>query len=95
MDVVEALIEMTGNRGPDICIEAVGMEANSGGLEGAYDRVKQTLRLETDRPYALREAIRACRKGGILVVMGVYAGMIDKFPIGAVFNKGLTIRAGQ
>ncbi len=86
---------MTGNRGPDICIEAVGMEANSGGLEGAYDRVKQTLRLETDRPYALREAIRACRKGGILVVMGVYAGMIDKFPIGAVFNKGLTIRAGQ
>jgi len=95
VDVVEELVEMTGGRGPDICIEAVGMEANSGGLEGAYDRVKQTLRLETDRPYALREAIRACRKGGTVVVMGVYAGMVDKFPMGAVFNKGLTIRAGQ
>jgi threonine dehydrogenase-like Zn-dependent dehydrogenase len=95
VDVVEALIEMTGSRGPDACIEAVGMEADQGGLEGAYDRVKQTLRLETDRPYALREAIRACRKGGTVVVMGVYAGFVDKFPIGAVFNKGLTIRAGQ
>lgn len=95
VDVVEALVEMTGGRGPDVCIEAVGMEADSGGLEGAYDRVKQTMRLETDRPYALREAIRACRKGGVVVVMGVYAGFIDKFPIGAVFNKGLTIRASQ
>ena len=87
--------KMTGGRGPDDCIKAVGMEADQGGLEGACDRVKQTLRLETDRAYALREAIRACRKGGTVVVMGVYAGFVDKFPIDAVFNKGLTIRAGQ
>ena len=92
--VLEALRELTGGRGPDSCIDAVGMEAHGTGVGYAYDRVKQALRLETDRGTALREAILACRKGGTLSIVGVY-GLMDKFPLGAVINKGLTVRTAQ
>jgi len=92
--VVDALREMTGGRGPDACIDAVGMEAHGTGVDYAVDRVKQTLRLETDRASALREAIVACRKGGTVSVLGVY-GLTDSFPMGAIVNKGLTLRAAQ
>ena len=94
-DVLEALKAMTGGRGPDACIEAVGMEAHGMGLPGVYDRVKQEVGLETGRPHALREAIFACRKGGVLSVAGVFGGFIDKIPMGAAFNKGLTWKMGQ
>jgi threonine dehydrogenase-like Zn-dependent dehydrogenase len=93
--VVDALTEMTGGYGPDACIDAVGMEAMDIGLEGAYDRVKQGARLTFDRIHAVREAILACRKGGIVSIAGVYGGLVDKFPLGAAFNKGLTLRLGQ
>jgi threonine dehydrogenase-like Zn-dependent dehydrogenase len=92
--VLEALKEMTGGRGPDACIDAVGMEAHGEGLGYAYDRAKQALRLESDRGQALRQAIMACRKGGVVSVMGVY-GLMDKFPIGVIMNKGLTVRSAQ
>ncbi len=95
VDIVEALKEITAGRGPDACIEAVGMEAHAPGLPGMYDRVKQTLRLETGRPHALRAAIQACKKGGTVSVIGVFAGLIDKIPMGAAFNKALTLRMGQ
>jgi threonine dehydrogenase-like Zn-dependent dehydrogenase len=85
---------MTGGRGPDACIDAVGMEAHGEGLGYAYDRAKQALRLESDRGQALRQAIMACRKGGVVSVMGVY-GLMDKFPIGVIMNKGLTVRSAQ
>jgi threonine dehydrogenase-like Zn-dependent dehydrogenase len=95
-DVVEALKELTGGRGPDSVIDAVGMEATHGHAAiHAYDRVKQATRMETERPHALRDAIMACRPGGIVSVIGVYGGMMDKFPAGAFMNKGLTIRTGQ
>ena len=87
--------EMTGGRGPDHCIDAVGMEGHAPGLHGAYDRVKTAMMLETDRPPALRQAILACRSGGTVSVAGVYGGFIDKFPIGAIVNRSLTIRSGQ
>ena len=90
-DVLEILRERTGGRGPDACIDAVGMEAHG----SAYDKVKQKMKLETDRPYVLRQAMRACRKGGVLSVPGVYAGFIDKVPFGAAFAKAITIRMGQ
>jgi threonine dehydrogenase-like Zn-dependent dehydrogenase len=92
--VVDELHEMTGGRGPDAVIEAVGMEAHGTGLEAAYDRVKQALRLHTDRGTPLRQAALACRKGGTLSVIGVW-GIIDKFPMGVVMNKGLTLRTAQ
>ncbi len=92
--VIETLREMTGGRGPDACIDAVGMEAHGTSVMYAYDRVKQALRLETDRGEALRQAIMACRKGGTLSVLGVY-GVMDKFPIGVIMNKGLTLRTAQ
>jgi threonine dehydrogenase-like Zn-dependent dehydrogenase len=95
VDVMEALLEATGGRGPDACIEAVGMEAESAGIEHAYDRTKQALRLSSDRLSSLRQAIIACRKAGVVSVMGVFGGLSDKFPMGAVVNKGLTIRASQ
>jgi threonine dehydrogenase-like Zn-dependent dehydrogenase len=95
VDVQEALLTLTGGRGPDHCIDAVGLEAHGHGLVRAYDLTKQTLKLETDRPIALREAIRACRNGGTVSVIGVYSGFIDKFPMGAVVNRSLTIRSGQ
>jgi threonine dehydrogenase-like Zn-dependent dehydrogenase len=94
-DVQEALAEMTGGRGPDACIDAVGMEAHGHGVEYLYDRTKQAMKLETDRPIALRQAIRACRNGGIVSVIGVYGGFIDKFPMGAIVNRSLTIKSGQ
>jgi threonine dehydrogenase-like Zn-dependent dehydrogenase len=95
-DVVEELKELTGGRGPDACIDAVGLEAHHAhGVVHAYDRVKQATRMETERPHALREAILACRNGGVVSVIGVYGGFLDKFPMGAVINRGLTIRAGQ
>jgi threonine dehydrogenase-like Zn-dependent dehydrogenase len=93
--VHEALLELTGGRGPDACIDAVGMEAHGHGPMWVYDRGKQALRMQTDRPIALRQAIRACRSGGVVSVIGVYGGFIDKFPMGTVMNRGLTIRAGQ
>ena len=94
-DVAETLKELTGGRGPDACIDAVGMEADGHGAAGVYDRVKHTMMMETDRPFALREAILACRNGGTVSVAGVYGGFVDKFPLGAVLNRGLTIKAGQ
>jgi threonine dehydrogenase-like Zn-dependent dehydrogenase len=93
--IPEALKEMTGGRGPDACIDAVGMEAHHHGALYAYDRVKQATRMETERAFALRESIMSCRNGGIVSVVGVYGGLVDKFPIGAVMNRGLTIRTGQ
>jgi threonine dehydrogenase-like Zn-dependent dehydrogenase len=95
VNTLEALKEMTGGRGPDACIDAVGMEAHGPAAIYAYDRAKQALMLETDRPIALREAILACRNGGVVSVIGVYGGLIDKFPMGSVMNRSLTIRSGQ
>jgi threonine dehydrogenase-like Zn-dependent dehydrogenase len=95
VSVLEALKEMTGGRGPDACIDAVGMEAHGHPAIYAYDRAKQALMLETDRPIALREAIMACRNGGTISVIGAYGGFIDKFPMGAVMNRSLTIKSGQ
>ena len=93
--MVERLKEMTGGRGPDACIDAVGMESHGTTIDARYDQVKQTLRLEQDRPHVLREAIQACRKGGTLSIPGVYGGFLDKVPMGAAFAKGLTFRMGQ
>jgi len=95
VDVLEALEEMTGGRGPDACIDAVGLEGHAPGMMGAYDRIKTIMMLETGRPPALREAIIACRSGGTVSVAGVYGGFIDKFPMGAIVNKSLTLRSGQ
>ena len=95
VDVAAELREMSGGRGPDVCIEAVGMEAHSKGPQYLYDQVKQQLRLQSDRPTALREAIYACRKGGSVFALGVFAGLVDKFPLGAVMNKALTLRGAQ
>ena len=95
-DVVEQLKELTGGRGPDAVIDCVGLEATHGhALVNAADRFKQANRLETDRGPALRDAIMACRPGGIVSVMGVYGGLMDKFPTGAFMNKGLQLRSGQ
>jgi threonine dehydrogenase-like Zn-dependent dehydrogenase len=95
-NVLEALRELTGGRGPDACIDAVGMEAHAyHNIAHAYDRMKQAMMLETDRPVALRAAIMACRSGGTISVAGVYGGWIDKFPAGALMNRSLTIRTGQ
>src|SRR3954470_8662985 len=94
-DVMEALKEMTGGRGPDHCIDAVGLEGHAPGLHGAYDKVKTTLMMETDRTPAVRQAIMSCRSRGTVSVAGVYGGFIDKFPMGAVVNRSLTIRSGQ
>jgi threonine dehydrogenase-like Zn-dependent dehydrogenase len=95
-DIVERLKEMTGGRGPDAVIDAVGMEAVHGhGALHAMDRVKQATRMESDRGHALRDAIMACRPGGIVSVIGAYGGLVDKFPAGAFMNKGLTMKTGQ
>jgi threonine dehydrogenase-like Zn-dependent dehydrogenase len=95
VNIGDALLEYTGGRGPDVCIEAVGMEAHTDGPQHVYDQVKQQLRLQTDRPIAVREAIYNCRKGGSVFVLGVFAGFVDKFPLGAMMNKGLTVRGAQ
>jgi threonine dehydrogenase-like Zn-dependent dehydrogenase len=95
-DVRSALLELTGGRGPDKCIDAVGLEATHGSVPiNAYDRVRQAARLETERPHALRQAILSCRSGGIVSVIGVYGGLLDKFPAGAWMNRGLTLKTGQ
>src|SRR5205809_5023516 len=83
VDVLEALREMTGGQGPDSCIDAVGLEAHGTTLDAWYDRAKTSMFLATDRPHALRQAISACRKGGIVSIPGVYGGWLDKFPLGA------------
>lgn len=95
VDIQDALKEMTGGRGPDRCIDAVGMEAVSNDLQYYYDKAKQWVRLENDRPIVLREAIKACRKGGTISIVGVYGGLVDSIPMGAAMNKGLTFRMGQ
>ena len=95
LQMAEALRDMTRGRGPDACIDAVGMEAHGVGLEGWFDTVKQSMRMETERPTALRQAIIACRKGGIVSVPGVYGGFADKIPLGSMMNKALTLRTGQ
>src|SRR5438067_6644078 len=94
-DLVEELKWMTGGRGPDACIDAVSMEAHGSGVAAAYDYSKQKLKLSFDRPMVLREAIQACRKGGVVSVPGVYGGKLDKVPFGASFGKGLIFRMGQ
>jgi threonine dehydrogenase-like Zn-dependent dehydrogenase len=95
-DIVEQLKELTGGRGPDAVIDCVGLEAAHGhGALHAMERVKQASRQETERGHALRDAILACRPGGIVSMMGVYGGLMDKFPIGALMNKGLTLKTGQ
>ncbi len=95
VDVVEKLTELTGGRGADSCIDAVGMEAHGKTLDAVYDRAKQAVHLETDRPHVLRQAIQVCRKGGTVSIPGVYGGLVDKFPMGAAFAKGLTFKMGQ
>jgi threonine dehydrogenase-like Zn-dependent dehydrogenase len=96
VDVRSRLLELTGGRGPDKCIDAVGLEATHGATHiNTYDKVKQLTRSETERPHALRQAITSCRSGGIVSVIGVYGGMIDKFPAGAWMNRSLTLRTGQ
>ena len=95
VDVLEALREMTGGRGPDACIEAVGMEVHGAGPQYVYDRAKQALRLQSDRAVAVREAILACRKGGTVSIVGVFGGVVDKFPLGAAMNKALVFRMAQ
>ncbi len=95
VDILETLNDLTGGRGPDACIDAVGMEAHVHGAMHVYDRVKQAMRLESDRPAALRQAILACRNGGTVSVPGVYGGFIDKVPFGSIVNKAITIKSGQ
>jgi threonine dehydrogenase-like Zn-dependent dehydrogenase len=96
VDVYDQLQEMTKGRGPDRCIDAVGMEAHAAGaFDAVVDKIKQTAMLTSDRPHALREAIMCCRKGGTISVPGVYGGYLDKVPFGAFMNKGLTMKSGQ
>jgi threonine dehydrogenase-like Zn-dependent dehydrogenase len=94
-DVVEKLKQMTAGRGPDACIDAVGMEAHGTTVDAVYDYAKTALKIETDRPHALRQAIQACRKGGTISIPGVYGGAVDKFPLGVAFSKGLSFKMGQ
>lgn len=94
--VLERLAELTQGKGPEKCIDAVGLEAHATrSIDSIYDRAKQAVMLETDRPHVLREMIYVCRPGGILSVPGVYGGLVDKIPMGALMNKGLTLRTGQ
>ena len=95
IDVLDALRALTGGQGPDACIDAVGLEAHGTTLDAGYDLVKTSLYLATDRLHALRQAIAACRKGGTVSIPGVYGGWLDKFPLGAAFAKGLTLKMGQ
>jgi threonine dehydrogenase-like Zn-dependent dehydrogenase len=95
VDVLAALAETTGGRGPDRCIDAVGMEAHGLSIDNIYDRSRQAIGLATDRPHVLRQAMIACRKGGTISLPGVYGGLVDKLPMGAFVNKGLTLKTGQ
>ena len=94
-DLQEALKELTGGRGPDSCMDAVGMEAHGTSLGALYDQAKTAAFMATDRPNALRQAIMGCRKGGTISIPGVYGGFLDKIPFGAAFAKGLTLKMGQ
>lgn len=94
-ETLDRLKELTGGRGPDAVIDAVGLEAHGTSIDALYDQVKTSLSMQTDRPHALREAITACRKGGTVSIPGVYGGFLDKFPLGTAFNKGLTFKMGQ
>src|SRR3954467_2298988 len=95
-NVYERLLDITGGIGPDICIDAVGMEAHGTNMaEHMYDKVKSSLMMETERPAVVRQAILCCRKGGTVSIPGVYGGWSDKFPLGALMNKGLTVKTGQ
>jgi threonine dehydrogenase-like Zn-dependent dehydrogenase len=93
--VLEALMEMTGGIGPDAVIDAVGMESHGFAVDNVLDTVKQKVGMGADRGHALREAIMACRKGGRVSMPGVYGGFLDKFPLGALMEKGLQLRTGQ
>lgn len=94
--VVERLNDLTGGKGPEKCIDAVGLEAHAtGSIDSMYDRAKQAMMMETDRPHVLREMMYVCRPAGTLSIPGVYGGVLDKLPFGALMNKGLTIRTGQ
>jgi len=94
--VLDRLRDLTQGKGPEKCIDAVGMESHATrSFDGIYDRIKQAVMLETDRPHVLREMIYVCRPAGVLSVPGVYGGLIDKIPFGAAMNKGLTWRMGQ
>jgi threonine dehydrogenase-like Zn-dependent dehydrogenase len=95
LPVLETLKEMTGGRGPDAVIDSVGLEAHGASIDAVYDRVKAATLTTTDRPHVLREAIMACRKGGTVSIPGVYGGFVDKIPMGAAMNKGLTFKMGQ
>jgi threonine dehydrogenase-like Zn-dependent dehydrogenase len=95
VNTYEALQEMTGGRGPDRAIDAVGSEAHAPGIKNVYDKVKQTVRLETDRPHVIREAFKCVRKGGTVSIPGAYLGFADKIPLGTMMNKALTIKTGQ
>jgi threonine dehydrogenase-like Zn-dependent dehydrogenase len=94
-DVFDQLKDITGGRGPDACIDAVGMEAHGTFVDAMLDRVKQAMKLQFDRAHVLRQVLHACRKGGVVSIPGVYAGFIDKFPFGTAFGKGLTLKMGQ
>jgi threonine dehydrogenase-like Zn-dependent dehydrogenase len=94
-DVAETLRALTGGQGPDACIDAVGLEAHGTSLDAWYDLAKTSLYMATDRTHALRQAINCCRKGGTVSIPGVYGGLLDKFPLGAAFAKGLTLKMGQ
>jgi threonine dehydrogenase-like Zn-dependent dehydrogenase len=94
-NIPDVLKDLTAGRGPDHCIDAVGVEGHTHGVQYVRDRAMQALRLQTDRPIALREAIMSCRSGGTVSVVGVYTGLIDKFPMNAVMNRSLTIKTGQ
>ena len=93
--VYERLLDLTGGMGPDICVDAVGMEAHGFSLGAVYDKVKTMALMETERPHVIRQAINCCRKGGTVSIPGVYGGLADKIPMGALMNKGLTIKTGQ
>ena len=95
VDLLAALEDLTGGRGPDACIDAVGMEAHAAGAMGVVDRAKQALQLETDRPAVLRQTIAACSNGGTVSVSGAYGGVVDRIPIGSLMNRSLTLRSGQ
>ncbi|TIU59519.1 MAG: glutathione-dependent formaldehyde dehydrogenase, partial [Mesorhizobium sp.] len=95
--VVERLNELTGGRGPDKCIDAIGMESHVSFRQPdtVYDRAKQMMLMESDRPHVLREMIYVCRPAGVISIAGVYSGFVDKIPMGQAMNKGLTFRMGQ
>jgi threonine dehydrogenase-like Zn-dependent dehydrogenase len=93
--IFDRLLELTGGRGPDACIEAVGSEAHGASIDAWYDQIAVSTFMATDKAHSLRQCINCCRKGGVVSVPGVYGGIIDKFPMGPFMNKGLTMKTGQ